>query len=48
MENLKMGMRNVENWAMELEKKHRRPKRNEKHGKLGDGIRKESLSPKKE
>lgn len=48
MENLKMGMRNVENWAMDLEKKRHRPKRNEKHGELGDRLRKEALSPKKE
>ena len=48
MENLKMGMRNVGNWATGIEKNHCHPKRNEKHGKLGDGIRKETLSPKKE
>ena len=48
MENLKMGMRNVENWAIDFEKKHCHPKRNEMHGKLGDRIRKEAPSPKME
>ena len=41
-------MKSMGNWVIDLEKKHRRPKRNEKHGKLGDRLRKETLSPKKE